>query len=65
MKMVTNPIPTIKDTTITKLTHQTSIENISTMFFQIQLPQDSMIEGQNRGHVISRAKRVQYKAEII
>ena len=37
---------------------------ISTMFFQIELPRDSMIVGRNRGHVTSRAKRVKYKAEV-
>ena len=39
-------------------------QNISTMFFQIELPRDSMIVGRNRGHVTSRAKRVKYKAEV-
>ena len=39
-------------------------KNISTMFFQIELPRDSMIVGRNRGHVTSRAKRVKYKAEV-
>ena len=34
------------------------------MFFQIELPRDSMIVGRNRGHVTSRAKRVKYKAEV-
>ena len=37
---------------------------LCTMFFQIELPRDSMIVGRNRGHVTSRAKRVKYKAEV-
>ena len=39
-------------------------QNISTIFFQIELPRDAMIVGRNRGHVTSRAKRVKYKAEV-
>ena len=50
--------------TNSKKSGQAGQKYISTMFFQIELPRDSMIVGRNRGHVTSRAKRVKYKAEV-